>query len=168
MTENHLKPLAVRALLAQDHERLDGLFDDLSDALGANAREEARLLWTAFDEGLCEHMELEEKYVLPRLAEEEPVEAAALQREHDQIRARLVEFGVALDLHEIREATVNDFIAELRQHARREDELAYRWAERFLAESEQEQLRRRLDKTDVRHRLMALARRTRGQAPAER
>jgi hypothetical protein len=38
-----------------------------------------------------------------------------------------------VDLHAIRAEVVADFIALLRAHAHREDDLLYRWAERELA-----------------------------------
>lgn len=125
-------PEGLRALLTREHRELDQLFEALLQALQADARQDAFRLWTAFDDGLCRHMALEEKELLPRLQEANPREVEALLGEHAQIRANLADLGLGVDLHEIRVQTVSDFIEQLRRHAKREDALAYRWAEKNL------------------------------------
>jgi hemerythrin-like domain-containing protein len=157
MTKKETNPVGLWELLAREHDRLDQLFEELLSALRADAREDARRLWAEFDEGLCEHMQLEEQVVLPALRTAEPREAAALTEEHGQIRAKLAELGVALDLHEVRAETVADFVEQLRRHARRENALAYQWAEHHLDAEDQSGLKHRAD-TDrvVRQRLCDL------------
>ena len=127
----------LRGLLAHDHERLDKLFEDVLAAFGADAREDAARLWGQLDRGLAEHMEFEERQMLPAFRAVDRREADALLREHDLIRHRLIELGMGLDLHCLRVELVADFIALLRGHARREDALLYRWAERELPPSAQ-------------------------------
>jgi len=82
-------------------------------------------------------MAFEERHVLPAFRAVDQREADDLQREHDFIRRRLTELGVGLDLHLLRAEVVADFLALLRGHARREDALLYRWAERELPASVQ-------------------------------
>jgi hemerythrin-like domain-containing protein len=149
MTKNEAKPEGVWELLAREHDRLDQLFEQLLNALRADAREDAMRLWAEFDERLCEHMQFEEKVILPALRTAEPREAAALADEHEQIRAKLAELGVALDLHEVRAETVADFVEQLRRHARREDALAYQWVERHLDAADRKALKHRADTTRV-------------------
>ena len=119
----------LRARLARDHERLDQIFEQLLAALRADAREDVLRLWTLFDDGLCRHMALEEQYLLPELARDEPREAAVIAREHANMRSTLAELGVGIDLHQIPVDLVSEFIDQLRQHALREDAIAYRWSE---------------------------------------
>jgi hypothetical protein len=122
----------LRGQLIRDHERLEKLFEDLRAAFEADAREDAARLWTDLDRGLNAHMEFEERHVLPAFRGVDASEAAHLLREHDLIRRRLTVLGVGVDLHVLRAEIVADFIALLRAHARREDALLYRWAEREL------------------------------------
>jgi len=137
-------PDGVGALLAREHQELNQLFDALLDALQADARDDALRLWSAFDDGLCRHMALEEKELLPLLRQQDAREVDALLAEHDEIRAQLAELGVGVDLHEIRVQTVSDFIEQLRRHAAREDALAYRWAQANLPAAQRDVMRRAL------------------------
>ena len=121
---------SLRGMLIQDHQRLERLFVDLLAAFNADAREDTSRLWGEFDSGLNTHMAFEERLLLPAFSADHPSEAQALLAEHEQIRRTLSELGVGLDLHLARTEVVSDFIARLRSHARREDELMYRWAER--------------------------------------
>lgn len=139
-SETHT-PESLRALLTREHRELDQLFEALLEALQADARQDALRLWTAFDDGLCRHMALEEKELLPRLQEENPREVEALLAEHAQIRTKLIDLGVGVDLHEMHVQTVSDFIEELRRHAKREDALAYRWAEKNLPAAARDAMR---------------------------
>jgi hemerythrin-like domain-containing protein len=145
MSKNETKPGGVWERLSGEHDQLDQLFEQLLSALRADAREDAMRLWAEFDEGLTEHMQFEESVLLPALRTAEPGEAAALAEEHRQIRSKLTDLGVALDLHEVRAETVTDFVEQLRRHARRENALAYRWAERHLDAEDLKALEHRAD-----------------------
>jgi len=156
-------PEGLRMLLTRDHRELDRLFDALLEALQADAREDALRLWSAFDDGLCRHMALEEKDLLPLMHERDAGEVEALLREHDEIRAQLADLGVGVDLHEIRVQTVSDFIEQLRRHARREDALAYRWAQANVPVAQQDALRSALAATRaLRQRVLDLFKKGKG------
>jgi len=148
----------LQTLLAREHRELDQVFEALLAALQADAREDALQLWAAFDDGLCRHMALEERELLPLLRRVNAPEVEALLKEHDEIRARLTELGVGIDLHAIRTQTVRDFVQQLRRHARREDTLAYRWAKDNVPAARQEEMRRALQVARaLRRRVMDLA-----------
>lgn len=136
-----LRHAGLRGQLIRDHERLDRLFEELRAAFDADAREDAARLWAELDRGLIAHMEFEERHVLPAFRAVDSLEASGLLREHDLIRRRLTELGIGVDLHAVRAEVVADFIALLRAHARREDELLYRWAERELPPAAQSAFR---------------------------
>lgn len=140
----------LRALLGEDHARLDRLFEELLAAFRAGAREEAAALWTTFDAGLLAHMALEEQRLLPEFAKVDAAEAEALAAEHAKLRDALTELGVGVDLHLTNAAAVERLVATLREHARREDALMYRWASANLQDEEQ---------TSIRAQLLAAARR---------
>jgi hemerythrin-like domain-containing protein len=124
----------LRRFMADSHRQLNELFDRLLAAMEANAPD-TRELWNELDRGLHAHMEAEERYLLPRFARSHADEAAALLREHGQIREQLLELGVAVDLHCIRLDQSQRFIATLRDHAEREDRLLYDWADQQLERS---------------------------------
>ena len=132
-----LQSTGLRQRLARDHERLDQLFEELRAAFDADARHDAARLWGELDQGLGAHMDFEERHILPVFRAVDRREADELLREHELIRRRLIELGVGVDLHLLRVEVVVDFIALLRAHARREDALLYRWAEKELPESAQ-------------------------------
>jgi hemerythrin-like domain-containing protein len=130
-----LRDAGLRGELIRDHARLDQLFAELRAAFDADARQDAARLWADLDRGLTAHMEFEERHVLPAFRAIDSLEVEGLLREHDLIRHRLTELGIGVDLHAVRAELVADFVALLRAHAHREDELLYRWAERELPPS---------------------------------
>lgn len=127
----------LQAWLARDHQRLDALFERLLAAFHADARSELCPLWTEFDSRLRAHLALEEEHILPELARVDPVEARALIEEHVQIRQRLSELDIAVDLHLARQPAIGALVELLRAHAKREDELMYRWAASHIEPAKQ-------------------------------
>jgi hemerythrin-like domain-containing protein len=162
-------PEGLRALLAREHRELDQLFEALLNALQADARDDALRLWSAFDDGLCRHMALEEKHLLPLLEQQDAQEVEGLLKEHEDIRAKLAELGVGVDLHEIRVQTVSDFVEQLRRHARREDALAYRWAQQNVPAAQQAEIRSALDAARaLRQRVMDVGRKAKANVTSAR
>ena len=123
-----------RALLIEDHERLEQIFVDLKAAFALGDREEVARLWTAFDAGLIAHMAAEEEHIVPLFREVDAAEAESTLADHATIRVGLAELAVRVDLHMVRKLEADDFIDGLRKHATRENELMYRWAEQHLDE----------------------------------
>ncbi len=135
---------SVRPLLVRDHERLDALFVKLLGAFREGDPDDVRAMWTRFEAGLAAHLHAEERYLLPLFARVEPDEAAALLAEHAVFRTVLDDLGVGVDLHAVSLETARCFVEALRAHARREDQLFYRWAEGRVDESGQEAVAREL------------------------
>ena len=156
----------LRERLVRDHARLDQVFDELLAALRADARDDVLRLWTLFDDGLCRHMALEDQFLVPELARDEPREAARISRDHSEMRAKLAELGVGIDLHQVPAELVNDFIDQLRQHALHEEAIAYRWTERegSLSGGAQQKLEAGLEEHDsLSRRLVELGTRARAR-----
>jgi hypothetical protein len=130
----------IDAVLAEDHAELEVMFRRVIAGAHAGDWQELRALWETFERQLASHLAAEECYVLPSFAREHPAEAGALLAEHATIKAALIDLGVDLDLHCLRAERVEDFIAALRAHARREDRLVYPWAARRLPASRREAL----------------------------
>jgi len=119
---------------------MDAVFAALLGAIKANDRERMGPLWTTFDNLLCRHMDLEETSLLPALAKGNPPEARALLDEHRTFRRQLTELGTAIDLHTIRYEEAQRLVEALREHASREDDLLYRWADEVLPPNERRSL----------------------------
>jgi hemerythrin-like domain-containing protein len=92
-----------------------------------------RRAWDTFEKELLRHIEIEEADLLPLFERSHPDDARGLRGEHDTIREKLFELGLALDLHQLRADAVTEFAARLRVHARREDGGLYPWIERYLS-----------------------------------
>ncbi len=132
MTTTEPSSASIRDRLASHHVRLHALFEDLLRRLALDDRDETRAAWNEFERALVAHLDAEESLMLPAFAAAQPEEAAAIRAEHEKIRAKLLELGVAVDLHYIRADVAADFVRMLREHAAREDSLMYRWAEAHL------------------------------------
>jgi hemerythrin-like domain-containing protein len=115
-----------------DHRRLERLFEALvacaqqGDPLALRAR------WSQFEGDLLRHLAEEEATMLPAFARQRPEEARRIREEHEDIRRAVLELGIDLDLHLLRESTVREFVDRLREHARREDASLYRWVHRQI------------------------------------
>lgn len=134
----------LREMLSRDHSRLDALFGELLEALRAEAWLDADRCFGVLDDELSAHLIAEEAHVLPAFAQVDAPEARALREEHDEIRRRLREIGVGMELHAVPEAVATGFIESMRAHARREDALMYRWIDAHLAAVAAGELRRGL------------------------
>ncbi len=125
---------SVQETFGAHHLRLERLFEEVLSTLNAGDARQACLLWSTLDRELTEHMALEERELLPRLAEHEPAAVQKLRAEHDELRRDLAELGAGIDLHRVTEPVAKLFFDRLHAHAAREDALLYRWADRQLRE----------------------------------
>ena len=123
----------VHDLLYEDHERLDALFAEVVQAADAGVDSDTLgEIWTRFDTQMRAHLEAEEELLLDPLEAKHPHHIRAIRATHDDIRARLDDFAVAVDLHLVRAAMIREFIDLIRDHATDEDEGLYRMAEAEL------------------------------------
>jgi len=122
-----------RQLLAAEHELLERTFQEAEFAAKARDPEGLRNAWTRLENLLLAHMATEETHVLPAFEKVDATEAMALRTEHAGLRKQLIELGIGVDLHLVGSPLVAQFMSALRQHARREDALAYRWAAENLS-----------------------------------
>src|SRR5262245_15779164 len=127
------KESTLYAYMARSHEQLRDQVTRLLAAMQANARADVTTLWNELEHKLLDHMEAEERFVLPVFAHVDYPEAATLLRDHGLIRENLLELGIAVDLHYIRYERSHEFIDLLLRHAEREERLLYRWADDRLS-----------------------------------
>jgi hemerythrin-like domain-containing protein len=126
------EPKNARALLEADHRSIDALLLTVVTAVRADDRDAAAKAWTSLEVAVLRHFDIEEMFVFPALASAHGVEVEGLKREHDEIRCLLGEISLAFDLHTVRCATVEDLCSRLRDHAQREEALAYVEADRKM------------------------------------
>ena len=134
----------LRTFLSRDHQRLETLFTHLLEEFAEGHREGVREMWTRFDAGLTGHIKAEEKYLLPHFQEVEPAAAAALRADHDSFRRTLAELGLGVDLAMVSLDVAEEFVRGLREHACKENDLLYRWAQREIGEEGQLRIEREL------------------------
>jgi len=131
MTAERLSSL--ESMLAGDHHRLERMFDAIVTRAYGGDFQQIEREWSAFQEALLDHLEAEEKHLIPALARDRPVEAQVLLDDHARIRVQLLQLGFDLDLHCLRAESVASFVDALRTHAHREENTFYPWVDRQLA-----------------------------------
>jgi hemerythrin-like domain-containing protein len=137
-------PARLDELLKSDHAALEVTFRRMIGKFGGGDPDAIRAGWQAMEQQLETHLGAEEQFMLPRFEKAYPEEAERIRVEHKQIRAALLQLGVDLDLHALRDETARAFIDALRQHAENEERLFYVWAQRELSHGERHQLLDRL------------------------
>lgn len=109
------------------------LLDRLRAAVRAGDREAMQTRWATLERVLLQHLDVEEVFVFPALKKDHAAEVEALLQEHAAIRRQIGELGLALELHTLRSEAIESFCGFLRDHAARENAMAYAQADRLLA-----------------------------------
>jgi len=118
----------IQQILSEDHAELERQLKTLADAVHANdSSADLRRVWGRFESNLLEHLKLEERQAFPPVAASHRVEIEALRAEHREIRRRVAELGICVELHALREGAVLELIELLRAHAERETRSLYTW-----------------------------------------
>lgn len=129
---------SIGSRLLADHRHLNALFSQLLDDMHAGEWPICQETWSHFERELLDHIDAEERFVLPSFQRVNPSETAKLQDEHATVRSLLVDIGVGLELHTVKEEHVQRLVELLRSHAAREDALLYRWASQLPKELQKE------------------------------
>jgi hemerythrin superfamily protein len=130
------------ARLLHDHQEIELLLDGLLAAFESGERSIATPAFQAFERRLSAHLAFEEEMLFPALAEIDRGEADALAADHQAIRLRVEELAIMDNLHVSRATQVHQLVEMLRAHARREESVLYRLADRL---EDQPTMRARLD-----------------------
>lgn len=150
----------LREQLLLEHQDVETSLEQMKHAVREDDPRGLCEAWSRFERDLGDHMRFEERELMWRFAEVDPVEAAALRAEHDRIRKLVAELGISADLHTMRANIADQLLDELRAHRRREDESLYRWAMEALPADALECLRqeiaRRIDELRVKLHLLKM------------
>jgi hypothetical protein len=133
-----------RLLFAEHHLSLRRAAEDL---MGRAHEDDCFALvaeFRTFEQQVLEHMSLEEETILPVFAEADPAEAAAIRDEHDKLRKQLERTALDVELHCIRIDSIWTLLAVLDDHAKREDQKMYPWAQVHLPASSRNTIGARL------------------------
>ena len=151
MKHHPAEPQNPRVVLENDHAALDTMLCQLADQVRADDRTLAPATWERLESAVLTHMNVEEMFIIPLLAAEDPQAADGLVRTHTELRAMLGEIGLAFELHTLRAEAVDRFCEKLRAHAATEGELLYPFAERRLPVSTVRSLLSRLRAPSAHH-----------------
>lgn len=132
--------------LTADHARLEEIILRLRARVHAGDAPDVVGPWREFESGLREHMDAEERHLLPLFEAEEPDEAAWIRQDHVELRAKLDEMGYGVELHNVREPAITDLVDRIHAHSAREEALLYRWADRSVEPSVWQKLRTALSR----------------------
>jgi hemerythrin-like domain-containing protein len=134
----------LRNAMLSEHASMERRLERLVASAHMNDWERLRAAWSELEQDLRAHLQGEEEFMLPKFERCDAAGASHIRDEHGQIREQLEALGVELDLHALRDATVEKFVARLREHAAREEQALYAWAQTSLSEQEKSSLLSRL------------------------
>ena len=123
---------SLESMLAGDHHRLEGEFQMIVTRAQGGDFQQLEAAWLAFQRALLEHLDAEERTLIPALEQDRPGAAQALLQDHTDIRIKLLQLGVDLDLHCLSAERVESFVEALRAHAHREENTFYPWVDRHF------------------------------------
>lgn len=132
----------LRSQLMADHERLERSLEELANAAEGALPDALIDVWRDFEAGLRAHLEAEEEHLFPVVRGDPAL--AAIEADHAEIRRRLDELGLAVELHAVRAEAIDALVERLRAHAAREDAWLYALADRALDEPARRSLWARL------------------------
>lgn len=123
---------SIQAILQNDHRRIYARLEEIVALASEEDPRDFRQTWKSFELDLLAHLHTEEVHVFRAFRHVDPREAKQLLEDHEQIRNRLTDLSIALDLHCLRAEQVAALAEQVRAHATREDQLLYPWAAREL------------------------------------
>lgn len=123
---------SLESMLAGDHVRLDRAFQAIVTRAYGGDYQQLEGEWVTFERALQQHLDAEERTLIPALAQDRPGEARVLLEEHARMRVTVLQLGVELELHCLRAERVESFLDALRAHALREENVFYPWVDRQL------------------------------------
>ena len=131
----------IGRILDQHHREIEDACLAILSAGFADQPRDLTQCWSDIEHQLLDHMAAEEHLLFPAYQRADPENAQDLRDQHAVLRQRAFEIGVAIQLHTIRCEQLQQFVAELRAHARNEEASLYRWADRYLGEDSHHRLR---------------------------
>ncbi len=119
---------SVEVFLREDHDLLTSLAENILEQIADGDHGDVGRAITSLQLRLGEHLDMEERELLPGYARLHPDDAARILTEHRAFRKALAELDMATDLHLVRAESLRAFLATLRAHAIHENAGLYRWA----------------------------------------
>jgi hemerythrin-like domain-containing protein len=120
----------LKRRLTDDHSELARQLQALARSVDANDPTcDLNQCLARFEGSLRDHLDTEERCIFPEVASAHRAEVEELRAEHRHIRNALTELGLAVELHTLRKASVDQLIAFLDRHAARENDSLYDWLE---------------------------------------
>ena len=119
---------AIEVFLREDHDMLATLAENILKQIAEGDREDCARAISTLQQRLAEHLDTEERELIPSYAKHDSKDAARILDEHAAIRKTLANLDVQNDLHLVRVEALRSFLVALRAHAARENNGLYRFA----------------------------------------
>jgi hypothetical protein len=122
----------TKTLLDEHSREIEATCCELRGETYADDPQELVAAYRRFEREMLDHLDIEEKMLLPGYAAYAPDDAHKLLEEHGELRQLLYRLAIDVELHTVRAQSVNKLVARLREHAAHEDEGLYTWAAAHL------------------------------------
>ena len=119
---------SVEVFLREDHDLLATLAENILKQVAEGDRDDCARAISTLQKRLAEHLDTEERELIPSYAKHDPKDAARILDEHAAIRRTLANLDVETDLHLVRAEALRSFLVAIRAHAARENSGLYRFA----------------------------------------
>lgn len=119
---------SVEVFLREDHDMLTMLAENILKQIAEGDRVDCARAISTLQKRVTEHLDTEERELIPSYAKHDPKDAARILDEHAAIRRTLANLDVETDLHLVRVEALRSFLVALRAHAARENSGLYRFA----------------------------------------
>ncbi len=119
---------AIEVFLREDHDLMASLAESILKQITEGDREDIGRAITSLQLQLAEHLDMEERELLPGYARLHPADAQRILAEHHGFRKALADLDMATDLHLVRADALRAFLGTLRAHAVHENAGLYLWA----------------------------------------
>jgi hypothetical protein len=134
MGSRDLDAETLNELLAADHDKIRALLDQFLNHVHAGNWQRADSTFSSLERLTDRHLEFEEQQVFPVFDQHPELcpggqgSTEKMLAQHQQIRARLGDVGIGLQLHQIREVAMQRLAQSIDEHAADEDV----WAQSIL------------------------------------
>lgn len=116
-----MKDVDIGGQLTKDHAEIDKLLECLAEDAEAPECGPLQSTWSRLERRLLQHLNTEQRHLLPFLEARDPTATIETRREHARMRELVSALGVAIDLHAARKATISELRELFHSHAEREE-----------------------------------------------
>ena len=118
----------AKTLMMEHSREIETMCCELRGRSYADEPHELVQAYRRFEREMLDHLDLEERTLLPGYAMCAPDDARKLSDEHSELRQRLYRLAIDVELHAVRAEAIDNLVTRLREHAAHEGAGLYAWA----------------------------------------